>query len=340
MATPHLIPTTMERLAFIRLLHQKGVDETQLPTPLNFTSILTLHDSVELFLILAGEHLGVTLPNHIQFMKYWDELHPKKHPNGVDLSVKVGMDRLNRHRNTFKHTGVPPGIQAIELARSDVAVFFEDNAPKVFGVSFAAIDMSDLIPQEHVRDLAKQAATQEEEGNRTESMALLREAFDVLLEQHVGRHESSSSPFSLGPDLPHSLTGRTIQAALVNDRMGSARSVIEHITKLTEIVSATQRALRVMTLGIDYHAYVRFDRLTPHVSYSINLVRRWVNHHPDYAPESEHYAFALQFVVTAALKAAETDAAAAPPPWLPERERRQPWRTYYRGEADGEAVDD
>jgi hypothetical protein len=119
--TPSLEPQIMKRLAFIRLLYQQGVDQSSLPEPLTFTSVLAFHDAVELFLVLAGEHLGANPPEHLPFMKYWTELHPNKLAGGVELSGKVGMDRLNRIRNGFKHAGTMPGLAAIEQARADVA---------------------------------------------------------------------------------------------------------------------------------------------------------------------------------------------------------------------------
>lgn len=49
----------MKNLAFIRLLHRQGIEQSLLPEPLSFTSVLTFHDAVELFLIVTAEHLGV-----------------------------------------------------------------------------------------------------------------------------------------------------------------------------------------------------------------------------------------------------------------------------------------
>lgn len=57
----------------------------------------------------------------------------------------------------------------------------------------------------------------------------------------------------------------------------------EQITKLTEITLATQCALRITTLGVDYHAYLKFLQLTPIVNYSING-KRSVRHPDTYAP--------------------------------------------------------
>jgi hypothetical protein len=62
MATPVTDPRIMRRLAFIRLLYQQGVGQSQLPEPLSFSCVLTFHDTIELFVILAAEHLQAALP--------------------------------------------------------------------------------------------------------------------------------------------------------------------------------------------------------------------------------------------------------------------------------------
>jgi hypothetical protein len=123
-------------LVFIRLLYMQGIEQSQLPEPLAFSSVLSFHDAVELFLVLTGEHLGASLNERLEFMGYWKDLGPSKLPNGVELSVQVGMDRLNRLRKNFKHVGALPGLAAIEQVRADVTTFFDDNTPRVFGVFF------------------------------------------------------------------------------------------------------------------------------------------------------------------------------------------------------------
>jgi hypothetical protein len=49
-----LNPKTVSRLAFIRFLHHQGVQQSRLPEPQSSASVMTLHDAVEAFLLLAG----------------------------------------------------------------------------------------------------------------------------------------------------------------------------------------------------------------------------------------------------------------------------------------------
>lgn len=59
----------MRRLALIRYLYNNGVQQSREPEPLGLVSILTFHDSIELFLQLAAERLNVSKPG-LSFMDY------------------------------------------------------------------------------------------------------------------------------------------------------------------------------------------------------------------------------------------------------------------------------
>jgi len=71
------IDQAIKRLAFIKYLHTVGIEQVGKPEPFCWTSVLTFHDAVELFLELPMEYLnsGRRLRD-IRFMQYWDELNP------------------------------------------------------------------------------------------------------------------------------------------------------------------------------------------------------------------------------------------------------------------------
>src|SRR6266700_1150673 len=115
-----LDPPTMTRLAFVRLLFQQGTDQSQLPEPLNATSVLSLHDASELLLGAIADHLGASLPKHLPFMDHWKNLSPDRLPGGVELPARQRMDRVNELRNALKHKGTLPSKAAVELTCADV----------------------------------------------------------------------------------------------------------------------------------------------------------------------------------------------------------------------------
>ncbi|GGS93316.1 hypothetical protein [Streptomyces chromofuscus] len=315
----------MQRLAFIRLLAQQGMEQSRLPDPLAASCILTFHDAVELFLVLASEHLGITIPDKGQFVaRYFETMHPDKAgPAGVDLAGKIGVKRLTVQRNSFKHDAALPAGPTIEQARVDTKQFFEENTPRVFGHPFDGIDMVELIPQEPVREQLRAASAVWAQGDHANGMGLLRLAFEELFEQHINGDDFRGSPLAFGRQVRQDpFLGGKVAKALTLDEKGKyapvpprlAESVGRHVQDLTETVAKMQSALRVTSLGIDYHRYHRFEHLTPEVSRLANGRREAYPVGP-YAPRDEDFEYCQQFVVSAALRLAEMEAHLARPAW-------------------------
>lgn len=307
MTAPAVSPLTMSRLGFIRMLYQQGIDQAARPEPLNATSVLTLHDATELLLALSAEHLGANQPR--EFMKYWTELDPANLPGGVKLTGRQGMNRLNSIRVALKHHGTIPGSAAVELACNDVRVFFEQTVLSVFGISFADIDMAEVIPQASVRDTVKAATAAAAAGDLTEAMGLLAEAHDDLFD--VTRPQPpGGAPGRFGKAIQRGLRDSDIVAVLHQEnrrarlRAGAERQLASQIDDVTNATRLMQRALRVMALGIDYWDFERFQQLTPSIAYMLTgTSQRRV---PDgYAPTAEEFDFCRQFIVTLALRIAD-----------------------------------
>jgi hypothetical protein len=322
MASPVLDPPTMNRLAFISLLYGQGIEQARRPEPLSFVSVLTFHDSVELFLVLAADYLGASLPRRAHgFLDYWQILRrTEAFPAGVDLTGQPAMDRLNRYRNALKHAGAFPGPEAVEDARTSTRSFFENNSAAVFGVAFDAIDIAEVIPQTEARDKVRAATAAETSGDRAEAMALLSEAYDDLFTAASLR--PPQSPAAFGATIRTNLTPTTIDSVLrqapdprVRRIAGvTTRSLADHIAQLTQAASEMQRGLRVIALGIDYRQAARFVQLTPRILY---FADDHVERHfpPGYAPSSAEFDYCRQFIITVALRVAELEAYTALPSW-------------------------
>jgi hypothetical protein len=317
MTSTALDPLMMKRLAFIQMLFLQGIEQSRLPEPLNVTSVLSLHDASELFLVLAAEKLGTRL-NHRQvpFMEYWTLLDPSKLPGGVALSGAKGMRRLNDLRNALKHGGTMPSATAISQACEDVRRFLEDNALSVFSLAFTDIDMAEVIPQAQIRDKVRAASAAEISGDRVEAMALLAEAY-------AERYAASPRPdFSFGPSITTLLRQGAISAILWQPAHpqrrrppGGAHQLAEQISQVTEAAQEMQDALRIMSLGIDYRQYHRFQLVTPDIVYYIDghSERQFP---PDYAPTVEEFEYCRQFMIIVALRIADLEAHTIEPSWL------------------------
>ncbi len=134
--------TSLQRLAFIRYLYAIAVEQSRQSEPFGAASVLTFHDSVELFLQLAAETKGINTAD-LKFMQYWDVLKP--HLQNGELRQKEEMRRLNKSRVDLKHIGILPSKLVIEALRANTTSFFEENTPLVFGIEFGKISMTYLI---------------------------------------------------------------------------------------------------------------------------------------------------------------------------------------------------
>lgn len=308
-------PNTMSRLGFIRVLYQQAMDQSQLPEPLNAQAVLTMHDTVELFLTVAADHLSAPINRNTNFMDYWRLLDPANLPGGVVLGNKHGMDRLNALRVALKHHGTMPSAGAVELARADTRSFLEDSTSAVFGFSFATIDMAEVIPQQTVREMVRSSSAAAVSGDLREAMGLLAEAYDEL-RSFLGARSLASFGNPLDRALPkleiyrilHHPQGRPGHPRV--DEMPLAHQLFE-VTKAAEQM---QQGMHAMVLGIDYRQLARFELLTPGITTRLDDHRE--RHVIEgYAPTQEQFNYCRQFVVTVALRLSELDVHAALPAW-------------------------
>jgi hypothetical protein len=292
---PSLTPPVVRQLAFIRFLYVGGVAHCGRPAPLSSEAVLTFHDAVELFLGLAADHLNTNPDPKIGFLQYWPELKKAS----VDLPQQRAMKRLNDSRVALKHHGTHPAADTIERARDDVRNFFTDATPLVFDVDFDNIDMIDLVTQRDVARQLGEARTFADKSQYALAMGTLGEAFTTLLRHYAGPDRSvvwQESPFAFGPTL-----SVFDEPRVARDRSDS------RMKKLSEIAQATQRAMRVMSLGIDFPDYLRFQAIAPTVNGHTDEARFVVVLEGDDTITAESYTWAVHFVIESALRAATAD---------------------------------
>lgn len=244
-----LHPSTMQRLAFIKYLYTTAVTQSQQGEPLASASILTFHDSVELFLQLASEQLNVGR-KRLDFMEYWDVLTPRLLDAG--LTQRESMRRLNSARVALKHHGTMPSKLDIEAFRASVTNFFAENTPQIFGVDFAAVSMVELVKCNETRESLKKAQNSQEQGNLEDALDKVAIAFSQLIDDYENRSRSrfGTSAFFFGRDFTFVQTPYTDT---------------DFFYRVKDSIEDMQDALKIMSLGIDYRKYSKFRQLTPSI---------------------------------------------------------------------------
>jgi hypothetical protein len=289
-------PQEMKRLALIRFLYTEGLEQVARPAPLSSRALLSFHDAVEMFLLLAAEHLNVNLPKGVTFDGYFGEIRAS---TDVQLPIRPAMRRMNNTRVNFKHHGSIPSGADLEQCRADVTTFLTDATQLVFQADFSSVDMADLVTQPEVVRLLRQAEAHAGHGDYTEALALLWEAFDLLVDDYASRKRTAdgTSVFTWWPpptaprQYPPISTGEEL-----------SRRVMDVFVALDEF----QQAMRVMAMGLDYRRYVKFQMIVPTIGVNMNYERN-VRPVPGLALGNDEYQMGRQFVIESALHLAALD---------------------------------
>lgn len=285
------------RLAFIRYLYNVAAEQSRQPLPMGAAAILGFQDSVELFLVLAAEHLKANVDLKASFDKLYTSVNDALKARSPDqLSGMAGLTKLNQARVNVKHYGNMPNPDDIPLHRSRVKDFFEDNTPLIFdGTDFTSVSLVSLIVDVDVRSRLEEADVLIQQSDTKAAMEKVAWAFDDLVGNRRYRTIMSNSP-SIESKLwdlhsrPKALTG----AKHDRDLQEFSRNVERSLDALNGVV-------RVFALGLDYHQHAKFQELTPYVWRSAagttNFARR-----SDKVPSVDDVRFCFDFVVDSAIR--------------------------------------
>lgn len=285
--------TTVRRLSLIKYLFEVGVQRSYQPEPANATSVLTLHDSVELFLQLACEHSGI-FAGDTGFMEYWEVL---KDELQADLPQAESMRRLNKSRVDLKHHGILPSKLDIEGFRASASNFFKESTPMIFSIEFESLSLVDLVSSQEVRVTLREAKKQFDAGQTEEASEKIALAFVQVVNDYENKKKSEfgSSPFFFGEDM----TFESSFARGIDDLYRFAE-------KVSRSLQAIQSAMKILSLGIDYRRYSRFRLLTPTVRQASDGTSHFYSTRTTKMTREE-FDFSLDFVVSSALRLQEFD---------------------------------
>jgi len=237
----------MRRLAFIKYLQSVAAQQSRQRPPMCAAAILTFHDAVELFLVLAAEfHDPPNLPKRPDFDAYWERLTdvlPRR------LETQRAMRALNSTRVNLKHKGIPPATDAIAGFRASVAEFFAANTPLVFGIDFENISMIDLVANASARESLHGAEQLMRSGKAREASNALSDAFGAVV------HKAQDD---LRIDIRRmSQSWHTAQYQL-NDYVPEDTQ-----RYVTAAVGELQSQFAFLALGLDFREFARFRGLMP-----------------------------------------------------------------------------
>lgn len=287
----------IQKLALIRYLYNNAVNQSRQPEPMGATSILTFHDSVELFLGLACEHFDVG-KSSMNFMDYWEAINPKLEPGS--LGQKKSMQRMNKSRVNLKHHGTLPSRMDIESFRANTTSFFEDNTPLVFKYNFADISMVDLVECDEAKSTLEEAKRLLDEGRMEDAFVKVAIAFDQLICHYVDKKWTLWGR-------PLISFGESVRLAFDFPTRSQDRPLRDFADSVASSIDTMQRAMKILSLGLDFRRYVKFKHLIPTVLLTDGgtvIVQDLGGREPE---SIEGYRFCYDFVVEAAIHLQEFD---------------------------------
>lgn len=244
---------TIKRLAVIKQLYLHGVDQSYDVEPMNGFSILSFHDSVEMFMKLCAEVTGVKIDRNVNFGDYFSKL-PK-------LQCNATMSNLNSKRVNLKHYGTIPSNMDIDISRANVTDFFVQNTPLFFNVSFDEISLISLISYKGVQKYLVEAQNAVLKDDYKGSIENSQIAFKELLIAH--KEENSmmfKSPFKMTQDFTF------LNSFSLGIRSGDNRKYGEFVDRVGKTFEEMENTVSIIGFGIDYKRYCKFKLLSPYIN--------------------------------------------------------------------------
>ena len=276
----------LKRLSVIKLLYKQGLEQSRQSEATSFFSILSFHDSIEMFLKLAAEHKGISTDN-LSFLAHWDKM--------PELTLKESIKNLNVRRVNIKHRGLAPAKVEIEASRVNATDFFEQNTPIIFGISFDKISLFELITFEKTKALLAEAQASFDSDKTEECIKAVTVSFHELIREYK---ESKSKWGPMGFNFT-----KKLHVTFLNTGNRNIDDLIRNVSDNFDNINST---LEIMSLGIDFRKYIKFNTLTP---FTFRLSND--NYHfPNMGKKNwskENCQFLIDFVVECAFKFQDFD---------------------------------
>lgn len=287
----------IKRLALIKYLYKLGIEQSRQSETIASFSILSLHDSIEMYLKLLAEHLNLKSDN-FNFLDYWTNI--------PTLTLKESMRNFNARRVNIKHKGLLPSKADIEICRVNASDFFTQNTLLQFGLDFSEISLFSLVQYDNVRLHLENAQKALDENKIEICIETVAIAFDELISTYEDSKSSNygNSPFFFGKDLTFLSSFHMGIGREYDDRVG--QKLGEFVEKVKDSLDGIQKAVKIMSFGFDYKKFVKFKLLTPSITRMMNGKRlaevwgkkKWTK---------ENCQYCIDFVLDSSLKLQEFD---------------------------------
>jgi hypothetical protein len=171
----------LNKLLLSRRLFELARDNLKSSNDLSLSvGVNLLQDSVEVYLIAVAEQVNAGIKNNTGFDKYFELINDKIRPK--ELPFQPRIISLNKLRVNSKHYGLAPAQSEIDGLFVTVREFFEEVTSSILDKSFSTLSLIDLLRENEVKELLKQAQESFENGDYETTLINCRKAIFLRFE--------------------------------------------------------------------------------------------------------------------------------------------------------------
>jgi len=283
----------LKRLSFIKYLYIIASEQSDKPEPLCNTSILTFHDSLELFLQLACEHNNIDTAK-TDFMGYFSLLKKE-----VNLTQTETMKRFNQVRVSLKHHGTMATKADLNSFKVSCQNFFIENTKTVFDIDFDIISFIDLVSYIKTRDHLLLAENKMKIKDYGEAINEITLAFwEMIAEYKEGKIERYGK-------VPIYFFTNDFGFRTQADMFIDSKNIRGFSQYVKDSLESIEKILDILTLGINYQKFTKFHLMTPNFTRTFGggFLNKW----QDIGYNNENVKWCFDFVIESCIMLQELD---------------------------------
>ena len=278
-------PEIVRRLTLAR--YQIARARLQLVNPTEFSAwqaATALHDAADIVVLAIADYVGVTRKKRRYLHEFPVEIE-KKVPTTPFFDRPLIEEDLSEVRNPAKHRGGFPGISDVTALADRTQICLDRNCSNYLGQPLSAFSLADMIADQTIRDLVKEAERHIEAAKFTEAQVALKHAWSVVIDRLTAR--------APGAELPRfPLSAHRVP-----------REAQEFVRDLDDWWRSIQSKLQLLLLGIDPVRQAAFEAIGPTFSLTEGgkrIVNRSLEDAVIHTAESAN--FSLLFVVDTVIR--------------------------------------
>lgn len=291
--------STYRRLLLSKNIYLHGLGHSRANSPLDkMIAIHNFHNALEIVLrsIFLHHEIRPEKQLNIDFESMLNEIdsHEKFRQNNIKLPYRQELRNLNQVRNMVQHHAVEPEASTIDDWRVFTNRFLIKAFKTYFNEDFDELTSTNFIECDGLKRLLLIGYELQEKHQYLESVIAAKLAF-IYASYSIQRFLPSDG---LNSDF---FVISSISSELRRLDLRLSGKVEDIIRKIYDKISESQRYSAIISSGVSFYDYKRYEELTPSITLTLSG-SYVVQMGPNFNPDSESSSWVLSFVEQAIIK--------------------------------------